>query len=514
MSSSKSKLTKYTGCYRSPDKISNLKLSIRYKRTEDDNVGKQDKDDDWRFKTFSWQEKRFSKYEMDYYREIHNCITDLEKEYHAKVIKDDQNAEQDPVVFSYIDEDGYISEQEVSCFKGYDKKSTYLQKFVEAGDDVNCRDNKSEFDYGISLMTSFEKTVIQRNFEKMYIMVDLGEYVENIWIKNEQVLCIVKYDAGAKFFSIYPDFTSTHPYYIKVQGETVQHFNYFIENYSATAPKSIEMTEFDLIKKLTGVQLTLNRQLVGDKFHLPPKNKLFVYVFFEILSAKNFEYPDVYIQYYIDLPPYWTCEDLNSLRGITQTCHGVNDENLVYFGHCFDVVLEYDIQKLQENAIPKSPYIYFEVISKSSWNRYRTEGLTYKNLPIVFGLLQNGPSGNLRRFFIGDCSNYKDITWIGIPKEHEGNFINKFGINTVGTGQIDLRMNVLHQSQAFLDDFNESRRQERLIYEKLNSSSLIKSVEQVLKAFRKARKNMLEVRKKFVKNSSSATYVETEQIIM
>lgn len=75
-----------------------------------------------------------------------------------------------------------------------------------------------------------------------------------------------------------------------------------------------------------------------------------------------------------------------------------------------------------------SPYIYFEVVSKDTWSRYRTEGLTYKALPILqpgvhvydlqcLRVTTGKPSGELRRFFIGDCSSYNDITWTGIPRD-------------------------------------------------------------------------------------------------
>jgi Meckel syndrome type 1 protein len=73
--------------------------------------------------------------------------------------------------------------------------------------------------------------------------------------------------------------------------------------------------------------------------------------------------------------------------------------------------------------------------------------------------------------------------------------LNKYGANTVGTGQIGVRMNVVHQSQAFLDKYKENSDENREIFEKLNSSSLVKSVEQVLQAFKRARKNMIAARK-------------------
>lgn len=80
-------------------------------------------------------------------------------------------------------------------------------------------------------------------------------------------------------------------------------------------------------------------------------------------------------------------------------------------------------------GFPDFPYIYFEVVSRGSWDRYRCEGLTYHCLPIAkpgsykYSLpcfrLSDGVKGELRRFFIGDCSNYNDITWVGLPKSIE-----------------------------------------------------------------------------------------------
>lgn len=62
-----------------------------------------------------------------------------------------------------------------------------------------------------------------------------------------------------------------------------------------------------------------------------------------------------------------------------------------------------------------------------------------------------------------------------------------------------IRTNVIHHSQAFIKDPNDpdlKNYRDKFLLEKLNSSGLIKSVEQVLKAFREARQRMLEVRRK------------------
>ncbi|XP_018561989.2 LOW QUALITY PROTEIN: Meckel syndrome type 1 protein [Anoplophora glabripennis] len=485
MASVREKLTKYTAYYRCPDNIQNFKMRIKYKEIEAEKVETADGETevDWQIKTISWQEKHFSKNEREFYGDALNCVTDLEKRYHEQ-IKDQESPETAPDIFTFTEEDGYTFEQELF------------------GNDF--QQDHEEFDYNKHLQSSMENKVISSNVEKMYIMADLGEYVENIWIKNEQLLCSIKYDKNSQVLNIYPDFTTIKPYYLKMGSETIRYFFYFIENCSKISEELV-LKEQEIIKKISEHKQSIRQRLIGNKFPLPPKNKLYVYLFLEILSAKHFEYPDVYIEYYIDLPEGWSCENSENLRGRTQTSHGITDKYLLHFGHCVDVVLQYNIQKLSQTGVPKTPYIYFEIISKGTWDRYRTEGLTYKILPIsepghhIYNLscfrFTQGAWGDLRRFFIGDCKNYKDVTWIGIPKEHEGVVINKFGINTLGTGELNVRVNVVHQSQAFLKEFSRGDPREKLIYEKLNSSSLIKSVEEVLHAFRKARKNMLEVRK-------------------
>lgn len=64
---------------------------------------------------------------------------------------------------------------------------------------------------------------------------------------------------------------------------------------------------------------------------------------------------------------------------------------------------------------------------------------------------------------------------------------------------MNIKFNIVHQSQAFLPEYNDgissAKDREKLIFDKLNSSTLIQSVETVLKAFRRARKRMLEAKK-------------------
>ncbi|RZC41425.1 Meckel syndrome type 1 protein [Asbolus verrucosus] len=482
-------LLKYTAIYRCCDDITDLKIRIKLKEIENSN------DDDsggWEQKTFSWQQKAFSKSEREFYKDEKNCVTDLEKKYHLDVGK---SAESDAKfdLYSYINDDDFTLKEE---FDSVFRRKCEMEE-----------ESDEEYDFKKSIMAALRNPIGHNHeFDAMFVMADLGEYVDTTWIKDERILCTLKYDRKTKILSIHPDFTNFEPYLIKINGNKARNFKYLVENVSEPMPEDERFKETELIRKINNHKMALRRQFIDTNFVLPPKNQLQVSLFFEILWAKQFEYDTIYVQYFIDLPPDWSCVDSSKLQGITQTCHTKNEEGLAHFGHVFDVVLEYNIEELGKLGIPKCPYIYFEIISKDSWSRYRTEGLTYKNLPVAkpgnyrfelqcFRLIPDSISGQLRRFFIGDCSNYSDITWIGVPKDYDGPILNKYGTNTVGTGQIGVRINVLHQSQAFLDCYRENSDEGREIFEKLNSSSLVKSVEQVLQAFKRARKNMIAARK-------------------
>lgn len=72
-------------------------------------------------------------------------------------------------------------------------------------------------------------------------------------------------------------------------------------------------------------------------------------------------------------------------------------------------------------------------------------------------------------------------------------------MHTLNSGELTVRINIIHHSQALIKDPKDPDvllHREKFILEKLNSSGLIKSVEQVLRGFREARKKMIEVRRK------------------
>lgn len=72
-------------------------------------------------------------------------------------------------------------------------------------------------------------------------------------------------------------------------------------------------------------------------------------------------------------------------------------------------------------------------------------------------------------------------------------------MKTVGTGELKVNVSVVQQSSALeLDDDPEMPiygRRGRFLLEKLRDSGLVRSVEEVVMAFKRAKKNMIDARR-------------------
>ncbi|KAL1502526.1 hypothetical protein ABEB36_007658 [Hypothenemus hampei] len=376
---------------------------------------------------------------------------------------------------------------------------------LNIGGKTNVED---EYDFQKSIQKSYENPLIKHEWNTMYIMADFGEYFEDTWLKNEKVLCSLKFNEESKVLKVYPDFSNTRPYVLKIQSMEGKVFRYFIEHCSNLMPESIDSNQQTLIKKIREHSRNcVMNSLITETFRLPPKNKLFVFVFLEISAAKLFDYPDLFVEYSIHLPEGWSNCGEEALSGRTQLCRSSNNGGLVHFGHCVECFFEYNFINLENTEYSNKPYIYFEVLSKDSWDRYRTEGLCYTSLPIshsgmfhynlkCFRFTTENPISEMRRFFIGDCHNYLDVSWVGVPDNLKENFLNKHDLSTTSTGELNVKMNIVHQSQEFLDENRlTGRKTKKIIFEQLSSSPLIKSVEQVIQEFKRARRELLEARK-------------------
>lgn len=75
--------------------------------------------------------------------------------------------------------------------------------------------------------------------------------------------------------------------------------------------------------------------------------------------------------------------------------------------------------------------------------------------------------------------------------------MNKYGVGTVTTGQVSFKVDIVHQSQTSIVEDTKNEPIAFNIRRFLSTPSpLIKSVQQVLEAFKLAKRNMLEARRR------------------
>lgn len=113
--------------------------------------------EDHKSKIFHWQQKEYSKFEREFYKDEKNCITDFEKKYHNDVEHIIENYEN---IFTYINDDIQSFTDEISKYKA---NSSVLP---------NESDHFNYKDYLAKMMNSPYDSYY--DFECMQIMLDLG----------------------------------------------------------------------------------------------------------------------------------------------------------------------------------------------------------------------------------------------------------------------------------------------------------------------------------------------------
>uniref|UniRef100_A0A8U8B6I4 Uncharacterized protein n=1 Tax=Geospiza parvula TaxID=87175 RepID=A0A8U8B6I4_GEOPR len=267
--------------------------------------------------------------------------------------------------------------------------------------------------------------VINTPVQTMYIMGDLGPYGKLGQREYENVLCTIKVD-GNGVITVKPDFTGTKgPYRIELDGEKREVWEYSIENASAQVQPEEEEREQRVFRELYGRHRDYLNGLVGSDFEMPLPGTLRLFVNGEIVSAQGYEYDNLYVHFFLELPDQWSSSPFQQLSGVTQTCatKAVGWDNVAYF--CYPFTVEMFYTQEDEDSLPQWPVLYFEVLSLDFWQRYRVEGYGSLVLPTCPGVhmltiptwrpVGLGPVAEMRRFFIGGSPELEDLTYIRIP---------------------------------------------------------------------------------------------------
>ncbi|TRY54335.1 hypothetical protein DNTS_021311 [Danionella cerebrum] len=333
--------------------------------------------------------------------------------------------------------------------------------------------------------------IINTPVQTMYIMGDLGPSGKLGLRENECVLCTIKADSNG-IINIKPDFNNSKGAYrqdlLETEGEKREVWKLYLEN------ASLYTRHKDYLNSL-----------VGQDFEMPPSGILRLIVNGEIVSAQGYEYDNLYIHFFLDLPNNWSSVPSQSLSGVTQTCRtaSIGKEDVAFFCYPFSFESFFHKEDESDESLPQWPVLYFKVLSLDFWQRYRTEGYGFLVVPSAPGShritchtwrpIQTGTTAELRRFFIGGAPELEDISYVRVPDTFKGKRLSRFGFQTQTTGSVTFTLHCIQHSRAFIDA-SSLRKRRQTVLDQLGGHSQQGSVYNVLEAFQKARRRMQEAR--------------------
>ncbi|XP_068923525.1 tectonic-like complex member MKS1 isoform X2 [Petaurus breviceps papuanus] len=415
----------------------------------------------------SWQEKLFSQFEVDLYQNESACQTPLDHQYHQEILNlEASGGRKNHRIFTYTDSDRYTNLEE-HCQKMTTSDTEVPSFLVERMANVRRRQDRRGLESNVhkSRIITWEPSeefirsnhVINTPLQTMYIMADLGPYGKLGQRNYEQVLCTLKVDSNG-VLTVKPDFTDNKgPYRIVMEGEKQELWKYTLNNVSSPAQREEEEREQRVFKDLYGRHKEYLSSLVGSDFEMAIPGSLRLFVNGEVVSAQGYEYDNLYVHFFVELPNYF----------------------------------------------PQWPVLYLEVISLDFWQRYRVEGYGSIVLPLAPGShtikastwrpMESGTLAELRRFFIGGSLELEDMLYVRIPGNFKGSRLSRFGFRTETTGSVTFRFHCLHQSRAFLKS-SFTREKMHSLLERMEGAHQQSSVFNVLEAFQRARRQMQEAR--------------------
>ncbi|XP_029304119.1 tectonic-like complex member MKS1 [Cottoperca gobio] len=548
--------------YRSRDAVKNLKIRVRIERVtstaafsqhlQQQVLSQQDRGaieletltsqghtgDNEEELMVGWQEKLFSQYEMELFQNEAACQTPLDRQYHTEVTAlNKTKGRRNHRIFTYTDHDRYTS-----CLPLHQLQSTDLLTTTKSGPTFlaermasvrNRRQDRRTLDSSIpkSKIVIWEPTeefvksshVVNNAMQTMHIMGDLAPPARLGQKDNEYLLLTIKTD-GSGTVIVKPDFNKgKEPYRIVTAGEKREVWRLTVENVCTAMQPEEKEREQNMYKDLYVRHKEYLNSLVGQDFEMPPIGILRYLMNGEIVSAKGFEYDNLYIHFFMEVPNNWSSLPFQSISGVTQTCRArtLGKENVAFFSYPFSFEAFYMSEKESEEAIPQWPVIYFKVLSLDSWQRYRTEGYGYLLFPAMPGKhtitchtwrpLQTGTVSALRRFFIGGSPELEDHSYVRIPGTFKGERLSRFGFCTETTGSVTFNLHCIQQARAFVDATMLKKRRQK-VFEQLGGFSQQGAVCTILEAFQRARKKMQEARESLPRdlvNTTSQLQVES-----
>ena len=166
----------------------------------------------------------------------------------------------------------------------------------------------------------------------------------------------------------------------------------------------------------------------------------------------------MYVSYSWDLPPLWSLSPRCAASGATPRTSRtlIDGRYTAFFSSPIDLDALYTCPSEVNSSVFRFPSLLIHVASLDSWNRLRTEGYGFADVPMKPGIHEIEiscwrPTGNsildeMRRFFIGSSPEIEDFSYCRVPTVTHSRIVSKLGFRCQSTGTVKLRLNVLQQA--------------------------------------------------------------------
>uniref|UniRef100_A0A671PD67 MKS transition zone complex subunit 1 n=1 Tax=Sinocyclocheilus anshuiensis TaxID=1608454 RepID=A0A671PD67_9TELE len=156
--------------------------------------------------------------------------------------------------------------------------------------------------------------IINTPVQTMYIMGDLGPSGKLGLKENEYVLCTIKADSNG-VITIKPDFNNNRgAYRLETQGEKREVWRLYLENASSHIHAEEKEREQRMYRDLYTRHKDYLNSLVGQDFEMV-RIAILIQTY---VSAQGYEYDNLYVHFFLDLPNNWSSVPFHCLSGVTQ----------------------------------------------------------------------------------------------------------------------------------------------------------------------------------------------------
>ncbi|KAH8265176.1 hypothetical protein KR044_011600 [Drosophila immigrans] len=392
--------------------------------------------------SIGWQQKHFSRAELQRYGDAGQCVTTLQRRYHrwCKQTAELQLRYDEQVAYH---QQTYADQLQLRRRRGRGRSKRNAEAPL-LPDDPN-----------FAARTCLIHTLIDADLRESGEAG--GDQLMRIYaqLQRDTLLFSLRYSPTDGLLYVYPDFNLSADdmeYSLEIDNDCRQLFAYGLENVTPS-PSPPLLQRCKQPAKPASEQLLLppaaasatqllshyeqQRHLAAERrrllqFVAPPKRMRRVALLLELRQAQDFEHDNIHIRYYVNLPPHTLLEPEQPdepfpLRGATATCHAGSSSagRVARFSHCWQLTLlcEEEFRSSADQLL----HIYFEVISIDGWQRERCEGYAHFAWPLLAPLphavvagirLQcSRPLGSwldaLNRYFIGGRKLFDFVRYFG-----------------------------------------------------------------------------------------------------